>query len=264
MDWTEGYEIVAEGEHAVARALARGNCPWCGGLGRREVVVHGVSRVGKCRCQRVTDRIALWNAAAVPARHAACTMESFRIDMPGTEPGWKVTRAWLDKFRPGEENMGLVLEGEPGRGKTHLMVAALRELVFRFGVPVRFVEFTHLVSRMKEGIGRHDNDATALTPLILPEVLAVDELGKGLNTAWERGVIDELVTRRYNARRVLLATTNFPTRAPAKPRRTQDTLAAPGVETLVERLGERVFSRLKETVRFAPTLGEDYRTTQGR
>lgn len=263
MDWREGFVVEADGEHAVARVLPRETCPWCGGVGRREVVMRGVSRVGKCRCQRLPDRVALWNAAMVPARHARCTMESFRVDLPGTEVGWRVTRGWLDQFRPGEENPGLLLEGEPGRGKTHLMVAALRELTFRHGVAVRFVEFTHLVARIKEGIGRHDNDATALTPLVGPEVLGIDELGKGLNTNWERGIIDELVTRRYNARRVLLATTNFPTRAQPR-KRAQESLATPGLESLVERVGERVFSRLKETVRFAPTLGEDFRTTQGR
>lgn len=264
MGWAEGFEIVAEGEWAIARLLPRDVCPHCGGVGRREVDMNGVRRVGKCRCQRLPDRIALWNAASVPARHAACTMETFR-EVPGAGNAWRQTRSWLDAFRPREENPGLVLVGEPGRGKTHLLVGTLRELVFRYGVSVRFLEFTHLISRIKEGIGRGDSSATALSPLVHPEVLAVDELGKGLNTAWENTIIDELVSRRYNARRVLLGTTNFPLmRKEGEKKRTHDTLAAPGVELLSERLGDRVFSRLRETVRFVPVLGEDYRSTGGR
>jgi hypothetical protein len=47
-------------------------------------------------------------------------------------------------------------------------------------------------------------------------------------------------------------------------RREGDTLAVAGVESLAERLGDRVFSRLRETVQFAPTLGQDYRDRRAR
>lgn len=261
--WGEGFVIEAVGGQALARVLPRPPCPWCGGEGRREVVVDGAPRVARCRCQKLPDRVALYNAAQIPARHAGCTMEGFRLDLPGVKPGWQATRGWLDRYRPGEENLGLILEGEPGRGKTHLLCAALRELVFRHGVAVRFIEFTHLLSAMKESFDRKDGGVT-LTPLVQVPVLAVDELGKGRKTDWELAVVDEIVSRRYNARGTLLGTTNFPSRPPARRPDTPDTLALPGIETLADRIGERSFSRLKETVTFAPALGEDYRRTRGR
>ncbi len=262
MSWSDGFEIVG-GESGIARAVVRPGppCPLCGGVGRREVILDGVSRVARCRCQKVVDRVALYNAAYIPARHAACTMENFRRDRPGAEPGWKATRIWLDKFVPGQENPGLVLYGAPGRGKTHLLAAALRELVFRYGVAVRFVEFTHLLAALKEGFDRKEGESVTLTPLIRVPVLAVDELGKGRKTDFELATIDEIVSRRYNARGTLLATTNF---GVGSSQRATDSLATGGLETLAERLGERVYSRLAETVTFAPALGEDYRATKGR
>jgi DNA replication protein DnaC len=226
------------------------------------VDIDGVPRVARCRCQRLPDRIALYNAAQIPARYASCTMATFRSDIPGAKPGWQATRGWLDRYRPGQDNLGLVLEGKPGLGKTHLLVAALHELTLRHGVSVRFVEFTHLLSSIREGIDRRDGEATTLTPLVRFPVLAVDELGKGRKTDWELAIIDEIVTRRYNARGTLLATSNFPSRP--QPRAEAPSLATPGEESLMERLGDRVFSRLRETVTFAPCLGEDYRKTRGR
>lgn len=249
MDWRDGWRIVADPSgFARAEVLPGPECPWCGGVGRREVVIDGVARIGKCRCQRVPDRVALYNAAGVPARHAECTFESFQAEVQGDrDPGPAKRRVsiWVANFKPGSGNRGLVIHGRPGRGKTHLLCAAVRELVFRHGIPVRFVEFTHLLSRIREGIDRNDGEATTLTPLVQVPVLAIDELGKGRKTDWEQAILDELITRRYNTGGVLLASTNFPWRAPE--RRGERTLATGGAEGLGERLGERAMSRLTET-----------------
>lgn len=260
MAWDEGFEVIAGPLHAEARLLPRPPCSWCGGFGRREVEIEGVLRVAKCRCQRLPDRVALYNAARIPARYAACTFESFRADLPGTAPGAMAVRLWIDRWHGGADQRGLVLHGDPGRGKTHLLVAALRELVFRYGVAVRFIEFSHLVSAIKEGWDRNSREQVTITPLIEVPVLAIDELGKGRKTDFELAVIDEILTRRYNAQGVTLATTNFkPRPATRRAGEAPGNLAVAGVETLDERIGERSYSRLKEMADFAPVLGEDYR-----
>jgi DNA replication protein DnaC len=266
-DWEQGWTVRQEGAWAVARMLPRPPCAACGDTGRRAVELDGAVRFGRCRCQMLPDRVALFNAAAIPARHAPCTMDSFVTTERGTAgptpaaAAWSAVRAWLDDYRPGGDNRGLVLYGEPGRGKTHLAVAACRELVFRLGVAVRFVEFSHLVADIRDAIGRGDPDRTTLTPYVTPPVLVIDELGKGRNTDWESSVLDELVSRRYNARGALLGTTNFPLRATAARR---PGIAEPPAATLPERLGDRVFSRLRETVTWVHTAGEDHRVPSSR
>jgi DNA replication protein DnaC len=226
--------------------------------------MEGVLRMLRCRCQRIPDRVALFNLAHLPARHAGSTMESFQHHREGPRGSWEMTRRWLETFKPGDGQMGLVLYGEPGRGKTHLMCAVLRELIFRHGMHCRFVEFTHLLSAIREGIDKHDSDATTITPLTEAPILAIDELGKGRKTEFELSVIDELVTRRYNARKLIIATTNFPLRRASADNRANGNLAVGGLETLQERLGERVFSRLRETAWVVEVGGEDFRVTKGR
>ena len=179
---------------------------------------------------------------------------------------WEITRKWLDTVDPSNTaQQGIVWLGEPGRGKTHLMVAVLRELIFRYGLECRFVEFTHLISSIREGFDRGDSDATTLTPLVQVPVLAIDELGKGRKTDFELSVIDEIITRRYNGRRRILATTNFPQKVEARARPAPgSSLAAGSLESLEDRLGERVYSRLYEVVNLVPVQGEDFRKTRGR
>lgn len=256
----DGYTIVQRDGLAVAVVDQRPPCERCGGRGRVEVEIDGVRRVGRCRCQMLPDRVALFNAMRVPARHAHCTLDAFRIENASHRVALDSVRELVERVRNNEERSGVVLYGAPGRGKTHLAVAAARELIFRHGIPARFVEFSHLMSDIREGIGRNDPEATTLAPYITPPVLIVDELGKGRKTDFELAVLDEIVSRRYNARGALVATTNFPLRAPS--RKPTDTHLP--VETLPERLGDRIFSRLQETVRWVGIEGDDFRITRGR
>ena len=291
MEWHEGFSIDASGNFAEARLLPRPECSRCRGSGRVEVeqgealtwptgnpqahpMQAGASlrsgkvmRVLRCRCQMLPDRVAMFNRARIPSRHGACTLESFRSELDGRREPWTITRRWLDTFDPqNSAQQGMVWLGEPGRGKTHLMVGALRELIFRYGVECRFVEFTHLISSIREGFDRGDGEAVTLTPLVQVPILAIDELGKGRKTEFELSVIDEIITRRYNARRRILATTNFPLRGNESRSRSPQSgsLATGTVESLDDRLGERVYSRLYEVVNLVPVSGEDFRKTRGR
>ena len=170
---------------------------------------------------------------------------------------------WLQNYRPGEENRGLVLHGKVGRGKTHLMVAMLRELVFRYGVTVRFVEFSHLLADLKSGFDHGLGAARLIDPLVKVDVLAIDELGKGRNTEFEGTVLDELVSRRYNAAGTILATTNYDPDANPTGRATANAaevaMGAKAPPGLVDRVGPRVYSRLLEMSDFLEVDGPDHR-----
>ena len=261
MEWNEGFIVCEAGGRAMAEVLPRPVCPFCGDLGRRPMEMEGVTRVYRCRCQRLPDRVALFNAAEIPARHAGCSMETFSVGL--ARPTFVAVRKWLDTFAPGAEPQGLVIWGEPGRGKTHLLAAIVRELVFRHGIEARFVEFSHLIAGIREGYDRGVGEARLLGPLTRVPVLAVDELGKGRGSDFEANILDEIVSRRYNAHHgPLLATTNFPVKA--KPRKEGDSLSTGAMPSLHERLGDRVWSRLVESCKFVEAVGEDYRSTRGR
>lgn len=273
MEWTEGFTIGEEGGIAVARVNAGAPCPYCEGEGRRAVevdekvvsrdasgkehtTVEKVRRVFRCRCQRVPDRVLLYNAAELPARHAHCRMETFKAEL--ARPTWSAVRRWLDQYHGGPDQLGLVISGEPGRGKTHLLAAIVYELVFRYGTSVRFVEFSHLIASIREGYDHDVGEARLLGPLVRVPVLAIDELGKGRGSDFESTILDEIVSRRYNAHAgPLLATTNFPLVGRGK--KEGESLSTGAMPSLAERLGERVWSRLKESCLFVEATGEDYR-----
>jgi DNA replication protein DnaC len=210
----------------------------------------------------VLARLSAFDAIGIPARHADSTLVSF---VPQNREQTAVVgqiSTYLGAFEPGRENRGLVLYGDVGRGKTHLMVALLRDLVLRHGVTARFVEFSHLLADLKSGFDVGRGAASVIDPLVAVGVLGIDELGKGRNTEFEGTVVDELVSRRYNAARPIIATTNYAPEAAtgrARPSLAAAQLGTAPPPTLVDRIGDRVFSRLRETSDFVPLKGADYR-----
>lgn len=243
--------------HATATAcpcVAR--CPACGGTGFVSATgeLHGPVR--RCTCTEVERRMDLLTAAGIPSRHATSTRVSFQKGRDNMPAFTDVSR-WIEGYRRGADGPGLVLWGPVGRGKTHLMVAALRELVLRHGVEGRFVEFALLLADLRRSFERRSGTADLLDRLTRVEVLAIDELGMGRKTEWEDSVLDELVSRRYNEGRVLLATTNY------EPHRlagtTEVNLTTGEGAGLVDRVGPRIHSRLVEMCHFVEVRGEDWR-----
>lgn len=260
-----GHIVVRDGEHAAAQ-LCRcvPPCERCGGTGVASVEQDGAIKVGRCLCQRLPDRIRLFNQAGIPARFSDATLESFAAGANARTDNDKfaavpAVATWLGRFEPGSDNRGLLLSGKVGRGKTHLLVAILRTLVFQHGVRVRFMEFSRLLGLLREGYGEGRSDAPLLNELATVPILAIDELGKGRMTEWELAIVDDIIGRRYNALGCTLGSTNFAPSAPTGALPPNLATAAAQSQTLGDRVGDRIWSRLVEMCDFVEVGGLDFR-----
>lgn len=265
-----GLVVAKEGERTIARACTCiPDCERCRGLGQVTAITDDGVRTGRCSCQRVLDRARLLSAAHIPGRYAHATLGTFmqgarqwgeRDKMQATIT---LTR-WLRAFRAGEENRGLIFHGAVGRGKTHLLVALVRELVIQHGVHARFVEFSRLLAQLKAGYSAGRSDSVVLDPLVSVPVLAIDELGKGRMTDWELTIIDELVSRRYNAMACTLGSTNFRPAPATGAEAPNAAMVELSPQTLGDRVGDRVLSRLQQMSTFVELKGRDFRTLPSR
>ncbi|RMG12369.1 MAG: hypothetical protein D6729_16685 [Deltaproteobacteria bacterium] len=259
-------------------------CEACGGQGRVVVTRDGVDFVRQCACRTLAHRCELFNAARIPRILADRTLDPSRApasgqgvfapNHPSQAEAVQRVRRFLSEFGGAEgdaSGRGFLLMGKPGVGKSHLLVAAVRELTLERGVPCRYVEFFHLLSELRDGYSQGRSEQEIIGPLCEVEVLAVDELGKGRGTDWEMYVLDEVISRRYNAGKSTLFATNYTTDrdttlqakvagvtgyVSTRDRRFIDQMTQ---ETLEERVGVRIYSRLCDMCEFIFVDGEDYR-----
>ncbi|MCA9528280.1 MAG: ATP-binding protein [Myxococcales bacterium] len=245
-----GAKLLVERGRDLAFArrcpACQATCPHCGDSGYTFTVdENGYSLARPCTCKTLLDRIEHFNRAGIPARHADAAFARYHPRNAAQRGARSAAFKFANDFVQGQP--GLLFYGPCGTGKTHLVVAIMRHLITERGIRTRFVEFFHLLAELKAGFSDNRSPAELIEPLVSVPVLALDELGKGRGTEWEQNVLDELLTRRYNAGRTTLFTSNYAPRADD------------AQEGLPERVGARIYSRLQEMAVAMHMPGDDYR-----
>ena len=154
-----------------------------------------------------------------------------------------------------------MLLGPIGVGKTHLAVGILRELVIQKNASCLFYDYRELLKEIQNSYNPsvQITELEILRPVFETEVLVLDELGAVKPTEWVWDTVSHILNTRYNHKRTTIITSNFadlPSAATevrsALSRVTRD-------ETLGDRIGERMRSRLHEMCRKVDMAGSDFR-----
>ena len=264
-----GYRVLKiKGHPARAqRCDCQAACPRCGESGYVLVPTGATSIAQPCACRHLDERLRLYNDARVPATVARATFENFKTFDPDQIAAKAAAEEFARKFRSERDTRGLLFYGTPGAGKTHLLGAIIKYLTLEKGIACRYVEFMLLLSDIRAGFSSNRGHLEILRPLVQVPVLVIDELGKERGTEWERSMLDELISRRYNAGLTTLFATNYflePRRIADDPGRTVKTRSAEFQReaesmTLGQRVGDRVFSRLNEMCMLYRIEARDFR-----
>ena len=237
-------------------------CQKCDGMGMRVTSRPDGSRVAEaCECSHERRIFQLHRRAQIPPRYSGCTLESYQYQYPGADASlWNAfnqARGFVNGYPATTNGNGLLFTGNIGTGKTHLAVGILQALVLEKSVQALFCDYRELL----KSIGNSYNPQVAATelevlaPVFEAEVLVIDELGAAKPTDWVWDTVAHILNTRYNDHRTTIITTNYANLAPGG----GGAARAAREETLGDRIGERMRSRLAEMCVTVEMAGADYR-----
>lgn len=186
---------------------------------------RGYEFCGDCpQCRPLVKVVSHLKAARIPSMY---TMDPIlpRSEEQSIVLGW--CAKWVNSYH--QKGKGFTLCGPKGVGKTQIAVTVLRKLIERLaGKSFLFLQARELLSEAQYAISARDEMLSMVRRACMVDVLVLDEM-KVCRTEWQSEVIEEILTRRYQANQTTIGTTN---------------LEEHELHTMMAEAGERVASRM--------------------
>jgi DNA replication protein DnaC len=219
-------------------------CPKCFGTGLEVIVGKGAR---PCECRKRNSHDLLVEKAKIPDRYLNCHFQNYQLSNPSQQKAFGYASKLAMEF-PSVER-GLLLMGTVGVGKTHLAVSIIKALTER-GFSSIFYEFGSLLKEIQDSYNpkTQASELKILSSVFQADILVLDEIGASKPTDWVRDTMSHIINTRYNDKKLTIFTTNY-----------MDERKADKEETLEDRIGVRMRSRLFEMCRTIKIEGKDFR-----
>ncbi|MGB8953629.1 MAG: ATP-binding protein [Candidatus Aminicenantales bacterium] len=239
-------------------------CSICKGTGWILEEARGSSLAKRCQCFHNRQAQILMEKAGIPKRYQSCSLMNFEVHNDSHRDALKISKKFIANFP--EQEIGLLFIGPCGVGKTHLAVAVIREFIQKKKVPCVFYDFRDLIRDIQNTFTPDSaiTESDVLSPIFESAVLVLDELGAKRSSAWVEETISYVINHRYNHKKLTIFTSNYLDRGEEE----EDTrqtyfkktdFVKRGEDSLVDRIGIRLRSRIYEMCKVVEMQGEDYR-----
>jgi DNA replication protein DnaC len=253
--------------------MTMSNCSICGGVGLvRAMSSSGLWVSRACECQQTQGEERRIAAAHIPERYRGCTLDSFDPAFKGADVSLvralKTARKFVDTYPVDTAGRGLLFVGTVGLGKTHLAVGVLRRLIRERGGRGLFCDYRELLKSIQNSYNPQvrTTELELLKPVFAAEVLVLDDLGAQKPNEWVWDTVALILNTRYNDKQTTIITTNYPDLPAGGGAKADLSGQTPlkSEDTLGDRIGDRMRSRLAEMCIRIEMSGEDVRHTTER
>jgi DNA replication protein DnaC len=140
----------------------------------------------------------------------------------------------------------------------------LKDIVQR-GHDGLFYDYRELLKEIQASYNAESQttEMAVLEPVLTTELLVLDDLGSSKPSAWALETVGHILNSRYNDKRITIITTNYLDTLPAAPGTVRfpsgQGVATVREDTLADRVGQRIRSRLMEMCRTLDIVAPDFR-----
>lgn len=192
--------------------LRKNCCSICDDVGFIPVIDNeGHTRYRPCKCREMAKVQKIWEQSGISINDIDKTFKSFESwNREVTEMKNKATSYYIqfDNIR-GERCNSIMLCGNPGCGKTHLALAIANTLLKKKQVPVVYMPYRDVITKLKQNILDEDYYKKTLSKYQNAEVLLIDDLFKGKVNDADINIMFEIINYRYLNRLPIIISTEY-------------------------------------------------------
>lgn len=189
-----------------------GQCPECVEQQKQqELAAYNEEQSQKNLARLQSDIRNNFAKAAIPKRYLNRTFQNYNAKTQQQQLALNVSRHYAAHFSERLENGGgLILQGKPGTGKTHLACAIANQVITN-GSSARFTTVMQLVRAIR-ATWKRDSERTedeVLQAMIDYDLLIIDEIGVQYETESEKLILFDVLNGRYENEKPTILLTNL-------------------------------------------------------
>ncbi len=244
------------------------SCPICGGTFWIETE-NGVKR---CECYREFLLNKRFEFAEIPSAFKNKSLDAYRPLNDYLGRALQISRKFVEEFKNGNTDRGLLFTGNIGVGKTHLATAILNELI-KSGYRGYFLNFIHLIEKIKQSYGGnqpHFSEPKVFEKIKKSHIVVIDELGAATPSEFVFNKMYDIINYCFSEGISMIFTTNYPLRKEKSQKKLTNEkldsvayISKSNAHFLEERISERLVSRILGKCKEVVIKGEDYRKKKG-
>jgi DNA replication protein DnaC len=189
-----------------------GQCPDCVEVQKQTEINNLNSKQAQACIERKQDSIrSQFVKAAIPKRFLNRTFDNYEATTQQQQLALNISRHYANHFSERLENGGgLILQGQPGTGKTHLACAIANQVITN-GASARFTTVMQLVRAIRATWKRDSaqTEDTVLQSIIDYDLLIIDEIGVQYETESEKLILFDVLNGRYENEKPTILLTNL-------------------------------------------------------
>lgn len=185
----------------------RSSCELCGGTGW----VWGQEGYTPCQCVKEKKMHQLWEKSGLRVEDNEKTFSNFEEWNDNAKQLKNKAIDYYKQFNAIKDNRvnSIVLGGQVGSGKTHLILALANNFIQKRKINVIYLNYRDIIAKLKRNALDDNFISKELEKYQKAEILLIDDLFKGKVTDADVNFIFEIVNYRYNNYLPMMITTEY-------------------------------------------------------